>query len=192
MVNSLSPKMNFCKYIILKIIIGEHEIIDEKFYGKIFTSFLNFVSIEKLIIADFYNLILFTINSEVKKIFAKCSILIKYKYSLLKHKYEENQNDLILKQKILENISQFGKISKNIHFLNYIKEQCYNIEKNNENKSENTPPNISSKEKEFNNNNYNKENENINNNGFFSSIKYAFGFNSNETEEKNNLENNEE
>ena len=189
LVNSLSPKMNFCQYILLKIILEDHEIKNEKFYGKIFTSFLNFVSIEKLLIADYYNLILFTINSEVKKIFAKCSILIKYKYSLIKQRYEENQNDIILKQKILENIRQFGKISKNIHFLKYIKEQFYITDNNKYNVLENN----SKKENEFEeDNNNNKINDNKNNDGFFSSLKYAFWFNSNESIGENSNYRNEE
>jgi len=187
LVDSLFPEMNFCQYIILKIIIGEHDIINEKFYSKLFTSFLNFVNFEKLMIADLYNLILFTINSEVKKIFAKCSILIKFKYSLLKRKYEENQNDLILKQKIYENISQFGKISKNNYFMNYIKNEFSKTENiNNENIFLNDIENIDKKE-------LNKENNidiknNNDENGFLSSIKFALGFGSNSLDKNDTVE----
>jgi hypothetical protein len=197
LVNSLHPKMTFCQYVILKIIIGEHDIIDEKFYARIFTSFLNFVNIEKLLICDYYNLILFAINSEVKKIFAKCSILIKYKYSLLKQRYEENQNenDLLLKEKIYENISQFGNISKNYYFMKYIQEEFCDNKKDSNNMKENLlrdkEENIIKQNEIKNENNndiYNQHNnENIdidnNGNGFLSSIKFALGFGMSNTEE---------
>jgi hypothetical protein len=197
LINSLHPKMTFCQYVILKIIIGEHDIIDEKFYAKIFTSFLNFVSIEKLLICDYYNLILFAINSEVKKIFAKSSILIKYKYSLLKQRYEENQNenDLLLKEKIYENISQFGNISKNYYFMKYIQEEFCDNKKDSNNMKENLlrdkEENIIKQNEIKNENNndiYNQHNnENIdidnNGNGFLSSIKFALGFGMSNTEE---------
>lgn len=196
LVNSLHPKMTFCQYIILKIIIGEHDIIDEKFYAKLFTSFLNFVNIEKLLICDYYNLILFAINSEVKKIFAKCSILIKYKYSLLKQRYEENlnENDLLLKEKIFENISQFGITSKNNFFIKYIQEEFCDNKKNNNVTNENllneNEENI--KQNEINSENYNDienklndENMGVDNSGdgFLSSIKFALGFGMNNSEE---------
>ena len=157
-------KMNFCQYIILKIILGNHDIFNEKSYAC-------------------YNLILFTINSEVKKIFAKCSILIKYKYSLLKEKYRLDENDLLLKNKIIDNIIQFGSIHKNKFFEKYLlNEFCQekNIIKkeNNENiiiineedKKENKiDDSINPKENEK---NINVNNSN-NNNGFFSSIKFV-------------------
>ena len=197
LVNSLHPKMTFCQYVILKIIIGEHDIIDEKFYAKIFTSFLNFVNIEKLLICDYYNLILFAINSEVKKIFAKCSILIKYKYSLLKQKYEENQNenDLLLKEKIYENISQFGNISKNYFFMKYIQEEFCDNKKDNNKMNENLlndkeesiikKNEINSEDNIDIDNQLNNENSDVDNNenGFLSSIKFALGFGMNNTEE---------
>ena len=193
LVNKLFPKMNFCYYIILKIILGKHNILDEKFYGKMFTSFLNFVNIEKLIIADYYNLILFTINSEVKKIFGKCSILIKYKYSLLKQSYEENQNDIILKEKIYKNISQFGKISRNFYFLDYMKNDFCNNEdkKNDEDTIINN--NIEQFDYKIENNNNSFENSEQNENGFFSSIKFALGFGSynSKTEDVSNEKNDE-
>ena len=197
LLNSFYPKMTLCQYIILKIILGNHDIINEKFYAKIFTSFLNFSSYEKLLISDCYNLILFTINPSVKNIFAKCSILIKYKYSLLKQQYKQDKNDLILREKIYENINQFGEISKNKYFCDYIKNEfCCNkgiiIENNNNennnnifipevknNKNENDIEeeknlniNINSEENKI----KNEENKYSTNNGFFSSIKFAFGF----------------
>ena len=188
LVNSLCPKMNYCQYIILKIILSDHVITCEKFYGELFTSFLNFVTIEKLMIADLYNLILYTINSEVKKIFAKSSILIKYKYSLLKKKYEEDQKDLVLKEKIYDNISQFGKISKNYYFMKYIKDEFCNIN-NNINKIDD---NITQHNNEIINNNeldkgnnFDANKPNNNEEGFFTSIKFALGFGAN-----NNYENN--
>ena len=183
--------MTYCQYIILKIILGNHEIINEKYYAKIFTTFLNFPSMEKLLIADCYNLILYSINSKVKNIFAKSSILIKYKYSLLKQKYKQDENDLILKQKIYENIAQFGKVHKNKFFMNYMQNEfCSNKKEDNNLTHKDSKENIlneDSKENELNGENNlnenckdkeNENNNNNNNNGFFSSIKFAFGFGS--------------
>ena len=190
LINSSNKKMNLCQYIILKIILGNHEILNEALYAKMFTSFLNFCSIEKSLIADCYNLILFTINPEVKKIFAKCSILIKYKYSLMKQSYKQDENDILLKNKILENAIQFGKIYKNKFFNDYLnnefcKDKKISIKENNENiiiiedkndyKKDNEIDDSKDKDK-------NEKNElNKNNNGFFSSIKFAFGFGTNNT-----------
>ena len=190
LINSSNKKMNLCQYIILKIILGNHEILNEALYAKMFTSFLNFCSIEKSLIADCYNLILFTINPEVKKIFAKCSILIKYKYSLMKQSYKQDENDILLKNKILENAIQFGKIYKNKFFNDYLnnefcKDKKIAIKENNENiiiiedkndyKKDNEIDDSKDKDK-------NEKNEhNKNNNGFFSSIKFAFGFGTNNT-----------
>ena len=152
---------------------------------------------EKLLIADCYNLILYSINSKVENIFAKCSILIKYKYSLLKSKFKQDKNDIILKEKICENIAQFGKIHKNKIFMNYIENEfCYiknneEIHKKVENKfiNEENKDNIlnggnkkielnekENKENVINNIEENSENKESNNNGFFSIIKFAFGF----------------
>ena len=152
LLNSYSPKLNFCHFIILKCLSDDYEINDEKYFGKIVISFLQFVTIEKLLIADIYNFILFTVSSQVKNVVAKSSILIKYKYTLLKQNYKKDQNLLLLGQKIYENIKQFGLISKNNYFRNYIKDSFYN--NNNKNLSE------------INRNNYNnniQENNTINN-----------------------------
>ena len=124
-VNNSSQNMTFCQYIIIKIILGEHKINDEKYYAKIFTTFLNFPTMEKLLIADCYNLILYTIYPKVKNILAKSSIMIKYKYSLLKQKYKQNENDLKLREKIYNNISQFGKIHKNKFFMEFMKNEYF-------------------------------------------------------------------
>ena len=139
---------------------------------------------------------MFAINSEVKKIFAKCSILIKYKYSLLKQRYEENlnENDLLLKEKIFENISQFGITSKNNFFIKYIQEEFCDNKKNNNVTNENllneNEENI--KQNEINSENYNDienklndENMGVDNSGdgFLSSIKFALGFGMNNSEE---------
>ena len=182
LVHSLYPNMKFCQYIILKLILGNHEIFNGKFYARMFTSFLNFPTIEKLLIADCYNLILYSINTEVKKIFAKSSILIKYKYSLLKNKFKIDENDIKLRNKIYENISQFGDISNNQFFKNYIKNEfCLdNNNNNNENKEIN---NIKIENSESENNN---DINTINNEGFFSSIKFALGFGSHNINNNNN------
>ena len=190
LINSSNKKMNLCQYIILKIILGNHEILNEALYAKMFTSFLNFCSIEKLLIADCYNLILFTINPEVKKIFAKCSILIKYKYSLMKQSYKQDENDILLKNKILENAIQFGKIYKNKFFNDYLnnefcKDKKIAIKENNENIIIIEDKNDYKKDNEINDSKDQDKNEknelNKNNNGFFSSIKFAFGFGTNNT-----------
>ena len=162
LIESCSKHMTFLHYVILKILIGEYEINNEKFYGKIFTEFLEHISTKKLIIADFYNLILFTVNSQVKEIFAKSSILIKYKYILLKKSYEiVDENDNILSQKIFENLDNFGKISNNSYFRRYLKEEiCENVD------------NTSNEIKEEVNSN---ENDNKNKEGIFSSIRNVFG-----------------
>ena len=197
LLNDYYQDMTFCQYIILKIILGNHEIIDEKYYAKLFTSFLNFPSMEKLLIADCYNLILYSINSKVENIFAKCSILIKYKYSLLKTKFKQDNNDIILKEKIYENIAQFGKIHKNKFFMNYIENEFCSIKNNEEIKTsdenkftnEENKENIlnednkeielneeKNKENDINKNEEYSEDKESSNNGFFSSIKFAFGF----------------
>ena len=190
LINSSNKKMNLCQYIILKIILGNHEILNEALYAKMFTSFLNFCSIEKLLIADCYNLILFTINPEVKKIFAKCSILIKYKYSLMKQSYKQDENDILLKNKILENAIQFGKIYKNKFFNDYLnnefcKDKKIAIKENNENIIIIEDKNDYKKDNEIDDSKDQDKNEknelNKNNNGFFSSIKFAFGFGTNNT-----------
>jgi hypothetical protein len=104
--------------------LNDFTIQNGKYYGNIFVNFLQFPNIKKIIIADIYNFILFTSNasSKYKKVVAKSSILIKYKYSLLKQNNKPDNNLLILNQKIFENIHQFGSISKNNYFINHLKE----------------------------------------------------------------------
>ena len=161
LLNSYSPKLNFCHFILLKCILGDYDIQDEKYYGRIFISFLQFPTIEKLLVADIYNFILYTMSSQYKKVIAKSSILIKYKYSLVKQNYKKDQRLVVLGQKIYENISQFGLISKNNYFKNYIKTSFYN-NKNGINADNNI------KETTYDNNvtniNNNNNNNNINNN----------------------------
>ena len=122
LLNSFSSKINFCHYVILNCLLGCFGIKNGKGYGNIFAKFLQFPSIEKIIIADIYNFILYIGGSTTKKVIAKSSILIKYKYSLLKQNNKPEKNLLILNQKIYENISQFGSISKDNYFLNHLKE----------------------------------------------------------------------
>ena len=83
-----------------------------------FMIFLQCPTIEKIIIADIYNFILFTASSKFKKVIAKSSILIKYKYSLIKQNNKPEKNLLILNQKIYEKIHQFGSKSQIIEKLN--------------------------------------------------------------------------
>ena len=189
LVNNTSQNMTFCQYILIKMILGNIEIKNEKYYAKILTRFLNFLSMEKLLIADYYNLILYTNYSKFKDILAKSSILIKYKYSLLKQNYKLDENDLKLKTKIYNNIAQFGKIHKNKFFFDYIKNEyssnknLIDIDKKDEMKNiiidNKHQIDEDKKENSINDENYsikNNENNNINNNGFFSTIKFAFGF----------------
>ena len=220
LLNSYSPKLNFCHFILLKCILSDYDIQDERYYGRIFISFLQFPTIEKLLVADIYNFILYTMSSQYKKVIAKSSILIKYKYSLVKQNYKKDQRLIILGQKIYENISQFGLISKNNYFKNYIKTSFYNnkneintehniqettynnntINYNNNNNNEEVKNNIN-----YNNNNKidldknidkkeNKETgtqkENNDNGGLFSTLKYAFGFGSSESNNNNNKDGN--
>ena len=124
LLNSFSSKIKFCHFAILKCLLDDFSINNGKNYGNIFANFLQFPNIEKIIIADIYNFILFTSNasSKFKKVVAKSSILIKYKYSLLKQNNKPENNLLILNEKIYENIHQFGSISKNNYFINHLKE----------------------------------------------------------------------
>ena len=196
LLNSYSPKSNFCHFIILKCLLNDYEIKNEKFYGKLLVNFLQFPNIEKLLIADIYNLILF--NSLYKKIIAKSSILIKYKYALVKQNYKKDQNLVLFQQKIYENINQFGAISKNNYFKNYLKESFFNNKldtpqasnQNNKILSKSNDPNDSSSnkisypnEKE---NNGNIPDNGGNQGGLFSTLKYAFGFGSSDQDKDRN------
>ena len=165
LLNSYSPKLNFCHFILLKCILGDYDIQDERYYGRIFISFLQFPTIEKLLVADIYNFILYTMSSQYKKVIAKSSILIKYKYSLVKQNYKKDQRLIVLGQKIYENISQFGLISKNNYFKNYIKSSFYNnkngINTNNNIQETTYDNNINNNNNKISNNNI--INNNINN-----------------------------
>ena len=155
-------------------------------------NFLQFPNIEKIIIADIFNFILFTASSKFKKVVAKSSILIKYKYSILKQNNNPEQNLLILNQKIFENIHQFGSISKNTFFHNYLKDfssnKRLNISQTN---------NSSKKQKEENFSQNNIQKNNINNpeavqqqKGLFSKFINAIGFGGSENNNDNNSNNN--
>jgi hypothetical protein len=209
LLNSYSPSLNFCHYIILKCLSDDYEIKDEKYFGKLFVSYLQFVTIEKLLISDIYSFIVFTISPQVKKVIAKSSILIKYKYTLLKQNYRKDQKLLVLGQKIFENIEQFGTISKNNFFRNYLKDTFYNNNNNNniyntinENYTNENVSDTMNNNNEVNNfiNNDNKnninyinDNSNINNNNginiggdYFSSFTALFRGNNNESNNDNN------
>ena len=192
LLNSFSSKIKFCHFIILKCLLGDFDIKNGKNYGNIFMNFLQFPNIEKIIIADIFNFILFTASSKFKKVVAKSSILIKYKYSILKQNNNPEQNLLILNQKIFENIHQFGSISKNSFFHNYLKDfssnKRLNISQTN---------NSSKKQKEENFSQNNIQKNNINNpeavqqqKGLFSKFINAFGFGGSENNNDNNNINN--
>ena len=126
LLNSYSPKINYCHFIILKCLLNDYEIRNEKYYGKKFVSFLQFPNIEKLLISDIFSYILFSMNSQLIKVVAKSSILIKYKYTLIRQNYKKDQKLVLFGQKIYGNINQFGLISKNNYFKNYLKDLFYN------------------------------------------------------------------
>ena len=198
LLNSYSPKLKFCHFVILKIMLNDYDIKNEKYYSKKFVSFLQFPNIEKLLIADLYNFIIFTMNTEIKKIIAKSSILIKYKYTLLKQNYKKDQDLVLFGQKIYANITQFGSISKNNHFNNYLKNIFYiniNIsQKSNQNiqdnKSNKNNININNENKKEVKNDMNIPNPNTGNQGgLFTSLKYAFGFGGSDSNNDNKKEN---
>ena len=198
LLNSYSPKLNFCHFIILKCILNDYEINNEKYYSKIFVSFLQYPNIEKVLISDIFNFILFNMSSQYKKIIPKGSILIKYKYALIKQNYKKDQKLVLLGQKIYENINQFGLISKNNYFKNYLKDLFYNkiasskLTNNNIQEKINT----NSHNKFTYNNNEEIKEEKIKDNkdisgggsqgGIFSTLKNAFGFGGNESSVDNN------
>ena len=180
LLNSYSPKLNFCHFILLKCILGDYDIHDERYYGRIFISFLQFPTIEKLLVADIYNFILYTMSSQYKKVIAKSSILIKYKYSLVKQNYKKDQRLIVLGQKIYENISQFGLISKNNYFKNYIKTSFYN------NKNGiNSDNNVQDATYDNNSTNINNNNNNNNNNNIISNNINNYNKNNINIEETN-------
>ena len=155
-----------------------------------FMNFLQCPTIEKIIIADIYNFILFTASSKFKKVIAKSSILIKYKYSLIKQNNKPEKNLLILNQKIYENIHQFGSISKNNYFVNHLKEfsnKKLNISVINNPNQKQEENNIFQKDIK-NNKNINKQEEPQQ--GLFSKFINVFGFGGNEFNNENNNGNN--
>ena len=182
LLNCYSTKINFCQFVILKCLLGDFDIKNGKKYGNIFVNFLQFPTIDKIIIADIYNFILFTASSKFKKVIAKSSILIKYKYSLLKQNNNPENNLLTLNKKIFENIHQFGSISKNPLFINHLKEfstkkLSLNIspKKTPSPKSE-EEPNIFQKPQVNKNPNTKKREEPQQQKGLFSAFINAFGF----------------
>ena len=179
---------NFFFFLILKCILGDFDIKNGKNYGNIFMNFLQFPNIEKIIIADIFNFILFTASSKFKKVVAKSSILIKYKYSLIKQNNNPGNNLLILNQKIFENIHQFGSISKNTFFINYLKDFSSN-KKLNISLNKKSPQ---KKEEEYDIPKNNIKKNDINNpesnqqqKGLFSKFINAFGFGSSESNNNN-------
>ena len=190
-----SSKIKFCHFVILKCLLNDFSIQNGKYYGTIFVNFLQFPNIKKIIIADIYNFILFTSNasSKNKKVVAKSSILIKYKYSLLKQNNKPDNNLLILNQKIYENIHQFGSISKNNYFVNHLKE--FSTKKLNISTINNVPQK-QEEEDIFNTNksiSTKKEVQQVpqqqQQRGLFSKFINAFGFGGSES--NNNVNNNE-
>ena len=190
LLNSFSIRMRFCHFVILKCLLDDFDIKSGKNYGNIFMNFLQCPTIEKIIIADIYNFILFTASSKFKKVIAKSSILIKYKYSLIKQNNKPEKNLLILNQKIYENIHQFGSISKNNYFVNHLKEfsnKKLNISVINNPNQKQEENNIFQKDIK-NNKNINKQEEPQQ--GLFSKFINVFGFGGNEFNNENNNGNN--
>ena len=191
LLKSYSPKLNFCHYIILSCLSRNYEIDDEKYYGKIFSSYLQFSSIEKVLIADMFNFILFSVSTNLKKIIAKSSILIKYKYLLLRQNYKKDTNVIELGKKIYENITQFGEIHKNIYFNQYLKDNFYDIGNNitftSLNKAINNNNNYNNNKNIFNNNQHShNNNENIfDNNNSNNQETNIFDYDDNDYKNKN-------
>ena len=198
LLNSYSTKISFCQFVILKCLIGDFDIKNGKKYGNIFVNFLQFPTIEKIIIADIYNFVLFTASSKFKKVIAKSSILIKYKYSLLKQNNKPENNLIILNKKVFENIHQFGSISKNSFFINHLKD--FSTKKLNIKISPKTTtpsqkseeePNIFQKTQVNKNNNIKKAEEPQQQKGLFSAFINAFGFGGSEDNNTNNNNSNQ-
>ena len=175
---------------------GDFKIENEKYYAGLFTSFLNLPTIEKILISDIFNFFLFSLNNDLLKIVAKSSIMIKFKYVLLRRYENDNKNNNIydLGVKVNENIHQFGEIRNNVYFKNYLDENFPKgssnyIPDNNNNNYNNTNhmnniQNNNNNNNNINNNNNNNDNKNNNDNnsGFFSMItKRIFNTESNST-----------
>ena len=198
LLNSFSTKIKFCHFVILKCILGDFDIKNGRNYGNIFINFLQFPSIEKIIIADIFNFIIFTASpKKCKKIIAKSSILIKYKFSLIKQNNKPDKNLLILNQKIYENIHQFGSISKNNYFINHLKEFSSNkklnisTQNNSTNNSNTNNPVLEENifQKNIKSQNINRPEQVQQQGGLFSKIISAIGFGGNEINNNNITEN---
>ena len=204
LLSSYSPKLNLCHFIILKCILNDYEVNNEKNYSKIFVSFLQFPNIEKLLIADIFNFTLYKMSSQYKSIIGKSSILIKYKYTLIMQNYKKDEKLVLLGQKIFENINQFGLISKNNYFQKYLKElfqSNVNISKSfikntKENRDYHMNNNVNDnyenkkEEKTEENKEENKAiNDGQNQGGLFTSIFNAFGMAGKPNADNNNKEN---
>ena len=193
LLNSFSTKIKFCHFVILKCILFDFDIKNGRNYGNIFINFLQFPSIEKIIIADIFNFIIFTASpKKCKKIIAKSSILIKYKFSLIKQNNKPDKNLLILNQKIYENIHQFGSISKNNYFINHLKEFSSNkklnisTQNNSTNNSNTNNPVLEENifQKNIKSQNINRPEQVQQQGGLFSKIISAIGFGGNEIKSK--------
>ena len=198
LLNSFSTKIKFCHFVILKCILGDFDIKNGRNYGNIFINFLQFPSIEKVIIADIFNFIIFTASpKKCKKIIAKSSILIKYKFSLIKQNNKPDKNLLILNQKIYENIHQFGSISKNNYFINHLKEFSSNkklnisTQNNSTNNSNTNNPVLEENifQKNIKSQNINRPEQVQQQGGLFSKLISAIGFGGNEINNNNITEN---
>ena len=195
LLNSFSTKIKFCHFVILKCILGDFDIKNGRNYGNIFINFLQFPSIEKIIIADIFNFIIFTASpKKCKKIIAKSSILIKYKFSLIKQNNKPDKNLLILNQKIYENIHQFGSISKNNYFINHLKEFSSNkklnisTQNNSTNNSNTNNPVLEENifQKNIKSQNINRPEQVQQQGGLLSKFISAIGFGGNEINNNNN------
>jgi hypothetical protein len=196
LLNSFSTKIKFCHFVILKCILGDFDIKNGRNYGNIFINFLQFPSIEKIIIADIFNFIIFTASpKKCKKIIAKSSILIKYKFSLIKQNNKPDKNLLILNQKIYENIHQFGSISKNNYFINHLKEFSSNkklnisTQNNSTNNSNTNNPVLEENifQKNIKSQNINRPEQVQQQGGLLSKFISAIGFGGNEINNNNNI-----
>ena len=165
LISSQSKYKTLLHYIILKFIKCDFSIENENSYALLFTSFLNHSSIAKIFIADIFNYTLFTLNTNIPTAIAKSSIMLKYKYVIIKQ-YDNDQNVYSLGEKVNENLSQFGLYSNNIHFREYVNE-LYPISEDKRIKS-------SVKKEEIRNDTQN-ENKSTGSGGLFSIFSSALG-----------------
>lgn len=118
LLTSTNKHKGFMHYIILTFLSNDFSSVQASDYLKVFSNYLNVPSIQKIIIADVFNYILLCVNKSISEAIAKCSIMLKFKYVLLRQ-YDNDPRVKDLGEKINQNIMQFGGIGKNHYFKEY-------------------------------------------------------------------------